>query len=302
MGLLDRLLEFALKKAYPDRDWTFEKIGRRRFIIAHDTIGNLTFSLQGIYPYEEVVKLNNMTGYSARYGFCPGKGPVAVIGIPNPNIEFSFFQETWAYGNFCPEEEFEFRKYTDDEAKGIGNYTVYGYGYSEKLADAVKFDKLNNSYDSRHQIKSAKKYKVFNMEYMFDGKYDYMTAKKLVEHTDFRMVGEGITFVKVGKSLYVGIIGFWGYQKEFAAGFRDVWEYGMPEPEVQEITFLSDEEAKKISDFMLYGYDYILPNKFEREYPIIRVDRTFDRRFDFYDTPDGKDFRLTERVELLRSK
>lgn len=300
-NLWTKLLEKLVQKVYPDRNFSVQKIGKRNFIVAHDIFSS-SFSLQGTYTYEEVIKLNELTTYSARFGYNSEFGPVALIGIPNREIEFAFFKDVWAYGYFSPEKEYDFEKYSDEEAKRIGNYTVFGMSKIKELAHLVKFNKISNSYDSRHKIKREESYRVFNMEFMLDGKYTYQSAKALVSHDDFRMNGNSITFATVGKNMHVGMIGVWPSQIDMVAGFRDVWEYGCSEPEVQNITFLTDEEAKKIDDFVLYGYDCIFPSKFEKKYPIVRIDRTFSPCFDFYDTPDGKDFRLTKRTELLRTK
>ena len=38
----------------------------------------------------------------------------------------------------------EFKKYSDEDAKHISNYTVYGLNGIEKIANFVKFDKINS--------------------------------------------------------------------------------------------------------------------------------------------------------------
>lgn len=54
----------------------------------------------------------------------------------------------------------------------------------------------------------------------------------------------------------IGIINMWPSEVDLVRGFRDVWEYGAEEPEIQTIKFLNKEEALKIKDFILYVYNY----------------------------------------------
>ena len=89
------------------------------------------------------------------------------------------------------------------------------------------------------------------------------------------------------------------WEKQNVCGFRDVWEYGAEEPEIQTIKFLNKEEASKIKDFILYVYNYSSSGIGKNKYEIERYDRTLDKRFKFQ-LPDGGDYRLIEHTELFK--
>lgn len=82
--MLEKILNQMAKVVYPERDISVEKIGGRFFLHPHDTAGCNDYLLEGTYSYDEVVKLNALTTYSAGFGFCSELGPIAFIGIPNP--------------------------------------------------------------------------------------------------------------------------------------------------------------------------------------------------------------------------
>lgn len=290
-----------LKKIAPKQDLSLIRMGKKFFLCEGGVLENLEFSLFGTYKYEDVVKLNEISGYSARFGFVPKMGPVAIIGIPNPDYEVKYFQDIWEYGKFSPDENLEFQNYNDEQAKTIANYIVYGQSCIGKLANIVKFDKIHFHYDSRYKIKHSNKYRVFNMDCRLKGKYSYQLALDIVKHEDFRMQGNSIVFARVGNK-NVGIIGMWKESISDVAGFRDVWEYGQKEPNVEMITFLDDEHAKKNSDYTLYYYDYVLPDLYKRNYYIEALDRTISTKFNFYDSKTKKDFRLSEIEGLYREK
>lgn len=298
--MFSKFLEKILKETYPERNFQVEKIGKRSWVIDNSSLDSVVYSLEDTFSYDLVYYLNNCTGYTARYGFSPNIGPVAIIGIQNPNFKFSYFGDIWEYGKFSPSIENEFFEYSDEDAEKISNYTVFGVEGISELKEFWKFDKICHIYDTRYRVKRETKMKIANMEAMLDGKYSYHEAKKMINHLDFRLNGHTITFAKVDESYNVGIIGLGAYHRGFIKGFKDVWSYGSEEPAVQTIRFLSNEEAFFIKDFKVYFYDYLLPSRFEKKYPIALLDRTYDSRFDFYDTPDGKDYRLTERVELFK--
>ena len=64
-NMLEKILTMLVKKANPKRDVSVEKIGKRFFIHAHDTIGCNDYLLDGQYSYDEVLALNNLTGTSS---------------------------------------------------------------------------------------------------------------------------------------------------------------------------------------------------------------------------------------------
>lgn len=82
--MLEKILTKMAKVVYPERDISVEKLGGRLFLRPRDTTGCNTYLLEGTYSYDEVVKLNALTTYSAGFGFCSELGPIAFIGIPNP--------------------------------------------------------------------------------------------------------------------------------------------------------------------------------------------------------------------------
>ena len=135
--------------------------------------------------------------------------------------------------------------------------------------------------------------KIIAMDLKLSGTYSFYDARLLATGTTkdkdgFTGEEHPIQFAVVGGNQYVGIINLWEHENDFR--FRDVWEYGCDEPKLQEIRFLSKEEAEKIDNFSLYVYicPYSLKTK---KYPIEKKDRTFDRRFKFQ-LPDGTDYRL----------
>ena len=96
--------------------------------------------------------MNNLTGYSVGFGFCKELGPVAFIGVPNPNCvqKSGYFEhEVHTYGTSINNDEYYFSEYSNKEAEQIGNYTVYGAeNYSRyiepKIVKEALFYKLGN--------------------------------------------------------------------------------------------------------------------------------------------------------------
>ena len=122
--------------------------------------------------------------------------------------------------------------------------------------------------------------------------YSYKEAKilstgTLKEKDGYSGEEHPIVFAVVGSGMPIGIINMWPSEVDLVRGFRDVWEYGAEEPEIQTIKFLNKEEASKIKDFILYVYNYS------------SYDRTLDKRFKFQ-LPDGGDYRLIEHTELFK--
>ena len=46
-------------------------------------------------------------------------------------------------------------------------------------------------------------------------------------------------------------------------------------------------------------YDLTLPSDFSKSNLFLKIDRTINPNFDFYETKSGLDYRLEERTELL---
>ena len=294
--MLEKILTMLVKKANPKRDVSVEKIGKYFFIHAHDTTGCNDYLLDGQYSYDEVVALNNLTGYHCGFGYCKEIGPVAFIGVVNPHFctTSGYFEyNVHEYGTSKDESEYYFKVYPDEDAKNIGNYTVYGFYGLEAVATKAPIAKMQYIYDSRYKCKKDKDKTIIEMDLKLSGTYSFYDARLLATGTTkdkdgFTGEEYPIQFAVVGGNQYVGIINLWEHENDFK--FRDVWEYGCDEPKLQEIRFLSKEEAEKIDNFSLYVYvcPYSLTTK---KYPIEKEDRTFDRRFNFQ-LPDGTDYRL----------
>lgn len=305
--MLEKILTEMAKVIYPGRDISVEKLGDRFFFHLRDTTGCNIYLLEGTYSYDEVVKLNVLTTYSAGFGFCSELGPIAFIGIPNPvSAQRSgyFKYKVHAYGTPSDESECYFKAYTKEEAKNIENYIVYGLFGLEEVASVALISQISYTYDSRYKAKEAKNPRVFDMDCKLKGVYSYNEAKLLstgtLEEKDWYSGEEHpIVFAIVGNGQHVGIIKMWPSDTELVRGFRDVWEYGAEEPETQTISFLTKEEASKIKDFALYVYRYDSSGIGRDKYQIERYDRTLDKRFKFQ-LPDGNDYRLIEHTELFK--
>lgn len=298
--MIEKIFQKLLKKAYPDRNLEAVKIGRTIFTVSHNCIGGLNYSLQGTYSYEEVQKLNVHTTYSAGYGYCPGKGAIAIIGIPNSEADWGYFREVSAYGEIHTYEKLQFIKYSEEEAKHIVNYTVYGLEGIEEIANLVKFDKINRVYDYRYKDIKSHNRRVLKMKCKLEGKYSFEKVEDLTQNQECWAVDRGKAYATLESGEHIAIMSFWYARKDEAIGFRDVWEKGKTQPPVQNITFMTKEQAAKINDFSIYLYDYNFFYKHLCEYEkvprTIKIDRTLVAGFDFYDTPNGKDMRLSELI------
>ena len=298
--MFEKIITKLVKEAYPGRDVSVEKIGKHFFMHKHDITGCNDYLLEGKYSYDDVVALNNLTGYHCGFGFCKGIGPVAFIGVINTHFctTSGYFEyNVHEYGTSEDGSEYYFEVYSDEDAKNIGNYTVYGFRGLEAVATKAPIAKIDYIYDSRYRCKKDmghnKDKKIIEMDLKLSGTYSFYDARLLATGTtkdkdSFGGEEHPIQFAVVGGNQYVGIINLWEHEDDFL--FRDVWEYGCNEPKLQEIHFLTKEEAEKIEDFSLYVYvcPYSLKTK---KYPIEKKDRTFDKRFKFQ-LPDGTDFRL----------
>ena len=306
--MLEKILNKMAKKVYPKRNIiSVEKIGGRFFLHSHDTAGCNDYLLEGTYSYDEVVKLNSLTTYSAGFGFCSELGPIAFIGIPNPAYtqKSGYFQyRVQAYGIPLDQSEYYFKVYTDEEAKNIGNYTVYGLCGLKEVAAVAPISQMVFVYDSRFKAKTSEKPRIFDMDCELKGLYSYDEAKilstgTLKEKDSYSGEEHPIVFAIVGNGMPVGIINMWPSERDLVRGFRDVWEYGAEEPKIQTIKFLNEEEAAKIEEFILYVYNYSSSGIGRDKYEIERYDRTLDKRFKFQ-LSDGSDYRLIEHTELFK--
>ena len=298
--MIEKILKRLAKVTYPERDISAEKIGKRIFMFKLDTVGCNNYLLDGRYSYDEVIALNNLTGYLCGFGFCKEIGPVAFIGVCNPHFctNSGYFQyNVHEYGTSRDDSEYYWKVYSDEVAREIGNYTVYGFFGIEAVATKAPIAKMQYIYDSRYKCKKDMGHNeektIIEMDLKLSGTYSFDEARLLATGTTkdkdgFSGEEHPIQFAVVGDNQYVEIINLWEQDDNFK--FRDVWEYGCDEPELQEMRFLSKNEAKKIDNFSLYVYicPYSLKTK---KYPIEKKDRTFDSRFNFH-LPDGKDFRL----------
>ena len=244
--------------------------------------------------------MNSLTGYHCGFGFCKEIGPVAFIGVCNPHFctTSGYFEyNVHEYGTSRDESEYYFTVYSDEDARQVSNYTVYGFMGLEVVATKAPIAKMQYNYDSRYKCKKThgnnKDKKIIEMDLKLSGTYSFYDARLLATGTKkdkegFSREEHPIQFAVVGGNKYVGIINLWEHEDDFL--FRDVWEYGCDEPELQEIRFLPKEEAEKINNFSLYVYvcPYSLKTK---KYPIEKKDRTFDSRFKFQ-LSNGTDYRL----------
>lgn len=297
-----KILEKFLKMSYPNRDIGVDKIGKNFIIFNKDQVGCRSFVLKGQYTYEQVMKLNNLTGYSAGFGYCRELGPVAFIGVPNKNcVQKSgyFCYEVQAYGQSINDSMYYFNHYSDEDAKQIGNYTVYGMGDPRVLQNAAQIERLNYFYDYRYQYRENLhekfQFDVLPMEIRLGGTYGFYDARKFATGTKGKadsFSGEDmpIQFAIVGENQPVGIIGLWNHYDNVM--FKDVWGYGEEEPENQPIRFLTDDEAKSIKNFKLY---YFVPSHSfgKKQFIIEKIDRTLCQNFDF-SMEDGTDYRLQD--------
>ena len=296
------ILKKLLAAAYPERDFNVEKIGNAFIFSNNDSVGCNDFLLKEKYTYDQVVELNNLTGYSAGFGYCKELGPVAFIGVSDQDCvqKSGYFEhEVQAYGESINDDEYFFSAYSLEEAKQIGNYTVYGMGNPRILNGAALIEKVRYNYDYRYKIRNEglgniglQGTDVLEMQIKVGGTYDFYEARKFAYGSTGKFDGASgedrpIQFAIAGGKP-VGIIDLWLHYDNIK--FKDVWGYGEDEPEEQEIQFLTDEEAKKINNFKLYYF--IAPHSFgTKKFETEKIDRTLSKDFDFI-MEDGTDYRL----------
>lgn len=309
------IVKKIFESVFPDRDFDIENVGKSLFAFQHDAIGCCgDFLLEGQYTYDQVVELNKLTGYSAGFGFCKELGPVAFIGVPNRDAVqrsayFDYEIEDYdAYLNGMnmrgPMYQYYSEQLSDEEAKEIGNYTVYGMGDPRIFKNIVPIKKTANFYDFRYKCKCCDEFDgklysdVLEMEIKVDGTFSFYEARKFA----YRSTGKfnrdcydssrdvPIQFAIVGDNQPVGILNL--YHQYNHTMFRDVWSPNEDEPEKLPMRFLSDEEAEKINNFQLY---YFASPYGIRKKPLTaeKIDRTLYEDFDFI-MSDGTDYRLQD--------
>ena len=294
--MIKKIFQQLLKIKYPGRKFKVAKFGKKILTIIPDCLGDLNYSLQGYHSYKEVQKLNELTTYSSRYGYCYNIGPIAIIGIPNENVDWKYFNEVLAYGEMNFYEDIEFKEYSKETAEKISNYKVYGLLGIKKIADFVKFDKIKYIYDYRYKEVCSHEHRVLKMKCKLEGLYSFKETEILAKEQQRWAVDRNMAYATLENNQHVAIMSFSYDRKDEVSGFRDIWETGNPEPPIQKITFMTNEEAMEIRDFSIYLYDYRFFYTPEKAPSISKIDRTFEPSFDFYDTNDGKDLRLSKQL------
>ena len=132
------------------------------------------------------------------------------------------------------------------------------------------------------------------MNCKFDNEqYSYKECKYFASHQPYFEISHSIAFATLENGRHIALPGFSYDRKDEALGFRDVWETYCEEPLIQEITFMTNKEASQYDDFEIYIYDYSYLSDPTLVPRLAKVDRTFSSGFDFCNTPDGKDLRIT---------
>lgn len=292
--MIERILQKIYDKYYPDRDIQVLIVNEKVTLAVNDT-AQASYSIKGTYRYEEVQKLNQFTNGFVQYGFCPGDGPTALIGLTDQDANLQFILDASPYGELPYTHRMVFNRYSDEDAKQVSNYTVYGlYGLFE-LSDIVKFDNIHFPYDARYQgAVVSQEPRILKMNCKFDNEqYSYKECKYFASHQPYFEISHSIAFATLENGRHIALPGFSYDRKDEALGFRDVWETYCEEPLIQEITFMTNKEASQYDDFEIYIYDYSYLSDPTLVPRLAKVDRTFSSGFDFCNTPDGKDLRIT---------
>ena len=292
--MIERILQKIYDKYYPDRDIQVLIVNGKVTLAVNDT-AQASYSIKGTYRYEEVQKLNQFTNGFVQYGFCPGDGPTALIGLTDQDANLQFILDASPYGELPYTHRMVFNRYSDEDAKQVSNYTVYGlYGLFE-LSDIVKFDNIHFPYDARYQgAVVSQEPRILKMNCKFDNEqYSYKECKYFASHQPYFEISHSIAFATLENGRHIALPGFSYDRKDEALGFRDVWETYCEEPLIQEITFMTNKEASQYDDFEIYIYDYSYLSDPTLVPRLAKVDRTFSSGFDFCNTTDGKDLRIT---------
>ena len=178
--MIEKILQKLYDEYYPDRDIQVLIVNGRVTLAINDT-AQASYSIKGTYRYEEVQNLNQFTNGFVQYGLCPGDGPTAIIGLADPNANLKFILDASPYGKMPNTHSMIFNRYSDEDAKQVSNYTVYGLNGLLELADIVKFDKIHFSYDARYQeAVISQEPRVLKMNCKFDRfHYSYRECKSI---------------------------------------------------------------------------------------------------------------------------
>lgn len=114
-------------------------------------VGKITYKLVGWYSYDEVIALNKLTGIRrgeklfkryCTFGYCKEIGNIAFIGIINSHCCAKFgsleFSET------SPEPALHFNLYSNEEAKQVTDYTVYGLEGARTISANTPIEEIYN--------------------------------------------------------------------------------------------------------------------------------------------------------------
>ncbi len=301
MGVLERMAERIIKEDNPGRDIDVMLRKGKMFCLEHDTVGCRDYQLKGKYNYDKVMELNSLIGGHAGFGYSKELGPVAFIGVINPNCAHRdgyFKHVVQTFGAKINDDECFVKQYSTEDAKNIANYTVFGFNGIKELNGVVPFEKIDYFKDWRYQSRNRTDSRdaasnVLSMSIKLRGVYDFNSAKKIAFGSTREPEGYGgedvpIHFGLVDESLPVAIMNLWTERDGYL--FQDVWGPNDEEPKLQNLRFLDHSVAKKIKRFALY---YFLPvhSYGKRVVDIEKMDRTMYDDFDFT-MPDGKDYRL----------
>lgn len=296
--MIEKVFKKLQKHFFVPRSYTSVKINSNVFTLEDESLGHLTYSLQGSYSYKEVNELNSLTLQSAIFAYCKEKGPIAIIGLYPEKTNWKYFCEVCSYGEIIPTKEFEIKQYSENTAKRIKNYTVYGLSGIDKIANFVKFNKISSIYDSRYDdIRHSHKLRSLNVKGKFEGQYSFEEIEDFTK-TQYRwFVDRVVTYATLETGEHIAIMSFHYERRNEISGFQDVWELGKAQPPIQKISFMTVEEAMKINIFSLYLYDYDFYSNPDIIVPkLMKLDRTLNPNFDFYDNTDGKDLRLITQI------
>ena len=231
--MIERILQKIYDKYYPDRDIQVLIVNGKVTLAINDT-AQASYSIKGTYRYEEVQKLNQFTNGFVQYGFCPGDGPTALIGLTDQDANLQFILDASPYGELPYTHRMVFNRYSDEDAKQVSNYTVYGlYGLFE-LSDIVKFDNIHFPYDARYQeAVVSQEPRILKMNCKFDNEqYSYKECKYFASHQPYFEISHSIAFATLEDGRHIALPGFSYDRKDEALGFRDVWESYCEEPPV----------------------------------------------------------------------
>ncbi|MBO7560925.1 hypothetical protein J6T21_02735 [Candidatus Saccharibacteria bacterium] len=311
--MFEKVIQKVVDKMYPGRELEVVRHAKgKTFLVQHDSVGCRDYKLKGTYNYDQVSKLNALTGKNAGFGYTKELGPVAFIGIINTayaNRPGYFKYVVQEFGSKLNDDEVYFEPYSAEEAKKIGNYTVYGFDNPRVLRNAAEFDAIGLYYDYRYLSREYFGYNldtnnILEMSIKLKGVFSYLEARMFAHGTPNEPVGYSgedvpIQFAIVNGESYVGIMNLWRHYEDVY--FCDVWAKNEEQPDRMTIRFLDENEAKNVKEgFELYYYS---PSHSygKKKYVREKIDRSLEPGFDFVmkDT-DGTDYRLQDvRREAL---